>query len=139
MVAFWVPARLPAAGEPLEYEYFLHWYLGGPRRPPGGYTAATRLSTVFKQPGVTRFLIDFDGPYLHPHGADPTIEPVVTVGAGGALVPGTVTIEKNTHNGTWRAAFVVRPDGTGRPVELRCFLQKPPHVLTETWSYLWNP
>ncbi len=139
MVAFWVPATLPAVGEPLEYEYFLHWYLEGPRRPPGGSTVATRLSTVFKQPGVTRFLIDFDGPYLHPHGADPTIEPVVTVGAGAALEPGTVTIEKNTHNGTWRAAFVVRPDGTGRPVELRCFLRKPPHVLTETWSYLWSP
>jgi glucan biosynthesis protein len=24
-------------------------------------------------------------------------------------------------------------------VELRCFLRKGQHVLTETWSYLWNP
>jgi glucans biosynthesis protein len=35
--------------------------------------------------------------------------------------------------------FEIRPDTSGTPVELRCFLRKGPHVLTETWSYLWNP
>ena len=66
---------------------------------------------------------------------------VVTVGAGAGLVPGTVTIQKNPNNGTWRVTFAVKPDGSGRAVELRCFLRKTTHVgsLTETWSYLWNP
>ena len=49
------------------------------------------------------------------------------------------TIQKNHFNGTWRVAFALRPDGTGTPVELRCFLRKAPHVLTETWTYRWNP
>ncbi len=139
MVAFWVPASLPPLDEPLEYEYRLYWYLDGAKRPPGGAVVASRVSTVLKQPGRTRFLVEFDGPYLHPHPADPTIEPVVTVGEGAVIVPDTVTLEKNTNNGTWRVTFVLQPDGSGRAVELRCFLRKTPHVLTETWSYLWNP
>jgi glucans biosynthesis protein len=36
-------------------------------------------------------------------------------------------------------AFAIRPDGSKRTVEMRCFLRKPPHVLTETWSYQWQP
>ena len=139
IVAFWVPASLPPPGEPFEFEYRLSWYLDGMRRPPAGYAAATRISTVFKQPTLTRFIVDFDGPYLNAQPADPAIEPVVSVGAGAGVAPGTVTLQKNTNNGTWRAAFALQPDGSGRAVELRCFLRKPLHVLTETWSYLWNP
>ncbi len=139
IVAFWTPANLPAPGEALEFSYRLFWHLDPARRPPAGYAAATRLSTVFKQPGLTRFLIDFDGPYLSAQPADPAIEPVLSVGEGAVLAPGTLTLQKNPNNGTWRASFALRPDGTGHPVELRCFLRKPPHVLTETWTYLWNP
>jgi glucans biosynthesis protein len=141
IVAFWVPANLPPLDEPFEFEYRLYWFLDAARRPPAGFVAATRLSSVQKEPALTRFLVDFDGPYLNGQPADPTIEPVVTVGTGAGLVPDTVTIQKNFNNGTWRVTFAVRPDGSGRAVELRCFLRKSPHVgsLTETWSYLWNP
>ncbi|HUJ45322.1 MAG TPA: glucan biosynthesis protein G [Opitutaceae bacterium] len=139
IVAFWVPASLPPLESPLEFSYYLHWYLDGPKRPPAGYAAATRLSVVLKHPGLTRLLIDFDGPYLNAQPADPAIEPVVTVGEGATLVPGTVTLQKNPNNGTWRVTFALQPDGSGRAVELRCFLRKTPHVLTETWSYLWQP
>jgi glucans biosynthesis protein len=138
-VAFWEPASLPPPGVPLAFAYNLYWFLDPGRRPPAGYTAATRLSVVPKHPELTRFLIDFDGPYLNAQPADPAIEPVVTVGAGAALAPDTLTIQKNPNNGSWRVTFAAQPDGSGRPVELRCFLRKTPHVLTETWSYLWNP
>jgi glucans biosynthesis protein len=139
IVAFWVPANLPPMDSPLEFQYNLHWCLDGAKRPPAGYTAATRLSTVLKHPELTRVLIDFDGPYLNAQPPDPAIAPVVTVGEGAALVPDTVTIQKNPNNGTWRVTFALQPDGSGRAVELRCFLRKTPHVLTETWSYLWIP
>lgn len=139
IVAFWVSARQPVADEAFEFQYRLHWFLDSAGRPPAGFVAATRLSDVQKQPGLTRFLIDFDGAYLRSRYVDPDIEPVVTIGAGASLVPGTVTLQKNPYNGTWRVTFAVKPDGTGQPVELRCFLRKEPHVLTETWSYLWNP
>lgn len=139
IVVFWVPAGRPTADEAFEFEYRLHWYLDTAKRPPAGFVAATRLSNVQKQPGLTRFLVDFDGPYLNASPADAVIEPVVTVGDGAAVVPETLTIQKNPNNGTWRVTFAIKPDGTGRPVELRCFIRKAPHVLTETWSYLWNP
>jgi len=139
IVAFWVPANPLPANEAFEFGYRLHWSLEAGRRPPAGFVAATRLSDVQKQPGLTRFLVEFEGPYLSSRQADATIEPVLTVGEGAALVPETLTLQKNPNNETWRATFAVKPDGTGRPVELRCFLRKEPHVLTETWSYLWNP
>ena len=139
IVAFWVPANRPRVDEAFEFEYRLHWLLDVGRRPPAGFVAATRLSDILKRPGLTRFLVDFDGAYLNSRHPDTAIEPVVTVGESAALVPDTLTIQKNPYNGTWRVTFAVKPDGTGRPVELRCFLRKDPHVLTETWSYLWNP
>jgi len=48
-------------------------------------------------------------------------------------------VQKNPIAGTWRVVFELKPDASGTPVELRCFLRKGSHVLTETWSYLWNP
>src|SRR5208283_5674238 len=64
IVAFWVPANPLPANEAFEFEYRLRWYLDTGKRPPAGFVAASRLSDVQKQPGLTRFLVDFDGPYL---------------------------------------------------------------------------
>lgn len=137
IVAFWTPAQLPNPGEAIEIEYRLHWNLDQ-IRPPAGLVVATRIGVSrTHEPDLRRFIVDFDGMYLHQHNADPAIELVVSAGKGGTVLYPTVM--KNPHNGTWRAAFALRPDGSGQPVELRCFLRKAPHVLTETWSYLWNP
>lgn len=137
IVAFWVPAALPPPGEPLEFSYNLHWFLNQ-IHPPAGYVVATRHGrSRTHEPDLERFIVDFDGPYLSKQGPDPAIQPVVTVGAGAKLI--NATVQKNPFNGTWRVAFAMRPDGSGHPVELRCFLSKPPHVLTETWTYLWQP
>ncbi|HXA14850.1 MAG TPA: glucan biosynthesis protein [Opitutaceae bacterium] len=141
IVAFWVPEKLPPVGDPIDYEYRLHWFMEtqpGGVRPPAGYAVATRLGrSKTNEPDLQRFVVDFDSPYLHGRHSDPEIQPVITVGAGAKLVGST--LQSNPYNGTWRVAFALQPDGTGRPVELRCFLQRPPHMLTETWSYLWNP
>jgi glucans biosynthesis protein len=137
ITAFWVPETLPAPGEPIELSYKLHWFMDQ-IHPPAGYVVATRQGrSATQEQNLERFVVDFGGPYLEKEGPNPLIEPVVTVGAGAALVNSTV--QKNPFNGTWRVAIAIKPDGTGRPAELRCFLRKPPHVLTETWSYLWQP
>ena len=137
IVAFWQPEVLPAPGEPIEFEYRLHWFLKG-INPPAGYTIATRKGrSMTHEVNLERFLVDFDGPYLHNQPDDPAIKAVISVGPGATLM--NQTVQKNHYNGSWRVAFALRPDGSGRPVELRCFLEKPPHVLTETWSYRWNP
>ncbi len=137
IVAFWVPAELPPFGTPLEFAYRLHWFVDQ-IRPPGGYAVATRHGrSKTQERDLERFLVDFDGPGLRGRPAGAPLEPDVTVGAGAELVH--ATLQKNPFNGTWRAAFALRPDGTGRPVELRCYLRDPGHTLTETWSYLWQP
>ena len=137
IVAFWAPKDLPTPGEPLEFTYKLHWFTDQ-IHPPAGYAVSTRLGrSRTHEPELQRFVVDFDGPYLRNQGPDPLIEPVVSVGEGASLA--NSTIQKNPFNGTWKVAFAIKPDGSGRPVELRCFLRKTPHVLTETWSYLWQP
>ncbi len=137
IVAFWAPDRLPPTGEPLEFEYKLHWFTDQ-IRPPAGFTDATRIgASRTHEPELRRFVIDFDGPYLRQQKPDPSIEAIVSVGEGATLA--YKAVEKNPYNGTWRLGFGIKPDASGRPVELRCFLKKSPHVLTETWSYLWSP
>jgi len=137
IVAFWTPDKAPKPGEPLVLEYKLHWFTDQ-IPPPAGYVVATRHGhSKTHEPDLERFMVDFAGPYLNKQGADPLIEPVVTVGDGAKLVHADV--QKNPYNGTWRVAFALKADGSNRPVELRCFLRKRPHVLTETWSYLWQP
>jgi glucans biosynthesis protein len=137
ITAFWVPDTLPPAGDPIELTYKLHWFIDQ-IHPPAGYVVGTRHGrTATQETDLERFVVDFDGAYLGKQGPDPLIESVVTVGAGATLV--SSTIQKNPFNGTWRVAFAIKPDGKGLPVELRCYLRKAPHALTETWSYLWQP
>lgn len=139
IVAFWSPEKLPEPGTPLVFEYNLHWFIEGQggRRPPAGFTVSTREgSSKTHQPELRRFWVDFDGLSLRTVGAT-NIEAVVTVGEGATLEHQYV--QKNPYNGTWRVAFAIKPDGSGRPVELRCFLKNEPHILTETWSHLWTP
>jgi len=136
IVAFWVPEQLPPPGEPVTLEYKLHWALDQ-IRPPAGYVVGTRHGRSPNEEGVERFVVDFDGSYLNKQKADPAIEQVLTVGDGAKLIHSAV--QKNPFNGTWRVSFALKPDGSGKPVELRCFLRKQPHALTETWSYLWQP
>jgi glucans biosynthesis protein len=140
IVAFWTPEVLPPAGLPLVFEYKLHWFMEGAteqQRPPSGYVVATREGfSKTHEPELRRFWVDFDGQYLH-NTSDSKIEAVITVGEGASLE--YQAIQKNPYNGTWRASFAIKPDGSGKPVELRCFLKREPHILTETWSHLWNP
>ncbi len=138
IVAFWVPDQLPPPGEPIRFEYNLHWLTDPGRRPPAGYVSSTRIAGVMGRPELRRFVVEFEGPYLKAQPEDPEIEALVTLGAG-ARQEGSTVVQKNQFTGGWRVVFELKPDPSGPPMELRCFLRKGQHVLTETWSYLWNP
>ena len=138
VVAFWVPDQLPPAGEPIVFDYNLHWLTDPGRRPPGGFVSSTRFASVMGRPELKRLVVEFEGAYLSAEPNDPEIEAVVSV-SGGARQEGRAVVLKNHFTGAWRVVFEVRPAPAGPPVELRCFLRKGQHVLTETWSYLWNP
>ena len=140
IVAFWVPAKLPARGDALVLEYKIHWFIEGRggKTPPSGFTTSTRIGrSRTHEPELTRFWVDFQSNYLNALRTAKEMSAEVSVGAGATLVH--QSLEKNPVNGTWRVAFSLKPDGSGRPVELRCFLKRPPHILTETWSFLWSP
>jgi glucans biosynthesis protein len=133
IVAFWTPEKLPPLGEPIELEYRLHWGLEQ-FQPPAGFATATYHQRTYEH---ERFLVDFAGPELAKLGGDAKLEPVVTVGATGQLTH--TSIQKNIYNGSWRVTFVVKADGTGKPVDLACHLRRGADVLTEKWTYLWQP
>ncbi|MEO6246271.1 MAG: glucan biosynthesis protein G [Opitutaceae bacterium] len=137
IVAWWVPEKAPAPGQPVDFEYRLTWSLGK-IGPPAGFVRATRHGKSARyEPGFERFVVDFDGEKLRATRQEFQLEHVLTVGEGGRL--NHAALQKNEVNGTWRVAFTLKPDGSGRPVELRCFLRRGEQVLTETWSYLWQP
>ncbi len=136
IVACWVPANLPAAGEPLVFAYRLHWFTDSASRPPAGLVSSTREGAVLHHPERRRFVVDFAGANLDQFGAN--LEAVVTISPG-ARLEGGVSVQRIAPSAVWRATFELLPDGSGRPVELRCFLRKDQNVLTETWSNLWSP
>ena len=136
VVAYWVPDRLPAPGQPLELAYRLSWQGDRQARPPNGWTVQSRRGQSFRDPpsppSELQFIVDFDGPALRalPEGA--AVEAVATVGAGARLVEAHAY--RNPVNGTWRMTLRAdRPQPT-QPLELRAFLRHGAHALTETWT-----
>ena len=137
IVAFWVPEALPPAGEPLELEYRLHWFLDH-IGPSVGQVVATRHARGLEhEAAIERFIVEFAGAELSGLAADAAVAPAIEVGRGAKLTYST--LQKNPFNDTWRVAFGLKPDGSGTPVELRCALRRSGRALTETWSYLWQP
>jgi glucans biosynthesis protein len=115
----------------------MHWFTDK-QVSPAGYVRSTRHGkSAHYEPGFERFVVDFEGSQLKALPAGTKIEHLVTVNGGGKL--NHSSLQKNPINRTWRVAFTVKPDGSGKPVELRCFLRRGTDALTETWSYLWQP
>jgi periplasmic glucans biosynthesis protein len=129
--AYWIPSQPPAVGQAYTLSYRLHFTKFGPREA-GGKVAATRIV-----PGGdrARFLIDFKGGGLASLGPDDPPEAVVTATGGHA---GRPVVQRNEHDASWRVFFDVTV-AAGATAELRAFLRKGGDVLTETWSYPWQP
>jgi glucans biosynthesis protein len=127
----WMPEGGVRAGQRLDVSYRLR--VGTEVAPgPPGRVLATRMGKT--QHGV-RFLVDFSGNAL---AGDAALQAVVS-SSGGRVIE--QHLERNAYAEGWRASFEVSPESS-RGVELRAFLQakNAAHdVLTETWSYLWQP
>jgi glucans biosynthesis protein len=146
IVAFWVPATVPAAGEPLRMDYRLRWTDAERVKPPAGAVVSTRTGAG-KLKRSRLFVVDFDGPALDKLPADAAVTATVSVGTGAELKDQRVY--RNTVDGTWRLAFEVQaadpsaieqvlPDK--RPyVDVRAFLRVNADVVSETWSYAFKP
>jgi glucans biosynthesis protein len=135
IVAYWVPDKLPALGQPLDLSYRLHWQ-GAQQmaRPPGAWVTQTRVGRGFAELGVNeeQFVVDFTGPSLAALPADAPVKAVVSAPSNGEIVESNAYLVEAT--GAWRMTVRVKQLNPAQPTELRGFLQSGANVLTETWS-----
>lgn len=143
IVASWVPAVPPKAGDTLFYKYKLHWLADEPNPTPLARVVATRLGRA-GQPGQPRpldlkkFLVEFNGgPLVNlPKGVLP--EPVLWASRGTFGAYKYTEAVPNDIPGHWRTQFDLKVEGK-EPVEMRLFLKVGDAVASETWSFQYHP
>ena len=137
IVAYWVPNRVPAAGQPLDLSYRLHWQgEQAIQHPPGAWVVQTRVGRGFVAlaEDEQQFVVDFTGPSLAALPAGAKVEAVVSAPANGKIVESNAYRVEAT--GAWRMTVRVQQLDPTQPTELRGFLQADAKALTETWSNL---
>jgi periplasmic glucans biosynthesis protein len=144
IAAYWVPARLPAAGEPLEFAYELSWQGDAQQRPPGAWTVQSRRGFGWHAPeragelaGRVQYVLDFAGPALEALPPEAPVRVVASADANGRIEQQLVFFNPATR--TWRVALRVQRLDPARPVELRAFLQHGNDTLSETWTHIVLP
>ncbi len=143
IVAYWVPAALPAAGEPLALSYRLHWQGDAQQQPPNGHATQSRRGIGWSRlsdaelRNQVQYVVDFKGPALDGLAADARVQVVASADANGRILENLVY--RNPVTGAWRMTLrIARVDAT-KPVELRAFLQHGNDTLSETWSNIVIP
>lgn len=144
IVAYWVPAQLPAPGEPLAFAYELSWQGDAQQRPPGAWATQSRLGLGFFRPedaaslaGQVQYVVDFAGPSLQQLPPQAPVRPVASSDANGRIEQQLAYF--NPVTGSWRMTLRVHRLDPARPVELRAFLQHGNDILTETWTHIILP
>jgi len=134
IVAYWVPEKLPAPGQPLDLSYRLHWQGAQMQRPPGAWVVQTRTGRGFAElaENEQQFIVDFVGPSLAALPADAAVKAVVSAPANGEIVESNAYRVEAT--GAWRMTVRVKQLSPAQPTELRGFLQRGNDILSETWS-----
>ena len=139
IVAYWVPAKLPARGEPLDLSYRMRWQGAEQQHPPGAWVTQSRAGRSFATlaKGEEQLIVDFTGPALAALPADAPVKAVVTGVANVDIV--STNVYRNEANGTWRLALRFKQRNADEPVELRAFLQHGNDILSETWTHVIPP
>jgi periplasmic glucans biosynthesis protein len=140
IVAYWVPERQPAPGEPLELAYRLHWQSARvAQQPPGAWVTQSRVGRGYRElaDNEQQFIVDFMGPSLAALPPSAPVTAVVSAPANGEILETNAYYVEAT--GAWRMAVRVKQLDVTKPAELRGYLQNGTDVLTETWSNLVPP
>lgn len=140
IVAYWVPAKQPARGEPLDIAYTMRWQGDAQQLPPAGRALQSRFGRSHAEPlaDELQFNIDFSATGKEckqsPDGAP---EVRLTTGDNARLLLGNAYRHPLTQG--WRTTLKVQRRDKQQPVELRAFLACGQDVLTETWTYALPP
>ena len=146
VAAYWVPEKMPAAGEPFEMAYQIAWQGKNQQLPPNGWVTQSRRGIGYSKLGADalgqqiQFVVDFAGPALDalPEGAK--VEAITTAGSNARVVESLAY--RNPATGAWRMTLRVerlKPVNAAepaQPIELRAFLQHNNQTLSETWTNL---
>ncbi|WP_424932696.1 glucan biosynthesis protein [Amaricoccus macauensis] len=135
IVAYWLPAELPEAGDARAFNYRMYW---GEREPHGGRlarTTATRLGAggVPGQPRPAdqiKVVIDFEGESLEGLTPEDGVEPVISAGSAEVINPYVLPIAGDEG---WRMTFDLKSSIDMDTLDVRAFLAKDGEPLTETW------
>lgn len=143
IVAYWVPAQLPAPGQPLEFAYEVSWQGDDQQRPPGAWVAQSRRGMGYTQLSAealrqqVQYVVDFEGPALKALPGNAQVKPVVTSDANGKVLETLAYRNPVTHQ--WRMTLRVQRLKADQPIELRAFLQHDNHAVSETWTHIILP
>lgn len=144
IAAYWVPAVLPAPGEPLDIAWRLHWQGDTYTQPPLAQARHARRGFSWFEPkappppGEQKWQIDFDGPALRALPAGTAVEAVVTLPpVAGRNVAELIEARAMPHpQGGYRLHLRLLRDDSAEPVEIRAWLRHAGGALTETFSAL---
>jgi glucans biosynthesis protein len=146
VAAYWVPEKMPAAGEPLDLAYQIAWQGKNQQLPPNGWVTQSRRGIGYSKLGADalgqqiQFVVDFAGPALDALPQDAKVEAITTAGSNARVVESLAY--RNPATGAWRMTVRVerlKPANAAEPVqpiELRAFLQYNQQTLSETWTNL---
>jgi glucans biosynthesis protein len=143
IVAFWVPADVPARGTPLDFQYSMRWTLNNRLAHDSElpWVMQTRRSReenkgpdlIRRWDGSVTYIIDFVGPALDKLKPEQALQAAVSSDENGDIVDASIRPNKTT--GGQRLTLKVKVKDNEKPVELRAALRNGETVLTETWSY----
>ncbi len=145
VVLFWQPDPLPKAGDRLDFDYTIDFYMNDAARPPLAFNTATLINKLPPLPGVpnpggtvpVQFLVDFAGNGIE--GISPATPPRLDLVCDPPSTPiRDVRVEKNGYDKSWRVTFTLVPLKHYQPTELHCRLMRGDVPVTETWNYTWH-
>lgn len=140
IAAYWVPAQLPPAGQPLEASWRVNW-CAQPPRSPGGQVVQSRRGHGYRaedaSPRQLQFHVDFAGPALQALPPQTAVQAVVSGDANAKVL--RAIAYPNPAIGGWRLSIDVERTDNKQALELRAFLRSGGTTLTETWSYALAP
>jgi periplasmic glucans biosynthesis protein len=141
IVAYWTPDEQLKAGQQRQWRYRLSWVDDIPfpdavARATGTWTGMGGRPGYKRPDGVRKFVIDYQGSVFEGLGRDDGVELVVTASRGN--VSNSYNHPVVDQHQRWRAFFDISATGA-EPVDLRAFLRKGTHALSETWIYQYFP
>ncbi|HKS14774.1 MAG TPA: glucan biosynthesis protein G [Pseudomonas sp.] len=130
IVAFWSPEKLPEPGQPVDFDYRLHWTIDESQfhSPDLGWVNRTMRSTgdvkqsnLIRQPdGSVAFLVDFEGPALAKLPEDTAVRSQVSLDDNAELVENNLRYNPETKG--WRLTLRMKLKDPAKSVEMRAAL-----------------